>query len=168
MKATAKMGGAMLDAIRQDLERHHAFAWERVGFVTAACAATRDGILLLARSYQPVADDDYEHAHDVGAQIGSDAIRKALQSAYRPQHALLHVHSHGGAGVPSFSDTDSRSAAEFVPSFFNTSPRMPHGIIVLSDDDAAGLLWLAPERPPIDVTRFVRVGAPYRQSWSLK
>jgi hypothetical protein len=166
MNATIKIGAAMLDAIRRDLERRHAFAWERVGFITAACAGTASGILLLARSYTPVADADYERASGVGAQIGSDAMRKALQSAYRPQHALLHIHTHGGSGIPAFSGTDCRSADEFVPSFFNALPRMPHGIIVLSDDAAAGSLWLAPDRSPIPVARFVRVGAPYSHSWS--
>lgn len=166
MNATIKIRGEMLDTIRRDLQRRHAHAWERVGFVTAAGATTPSGIMLLARDYTPVADQDYEPAIGVGAQIGSDAMRKALQSAYRPQHALLHIHSHGGTGVPAFSGTDRRSAAEFVPSFFNTLPKMPHGIIVLSDNSASGLLWFAPDRQPVDVTRFIRVGAPYLQTWS--
>ena len=166
MRATIKMSGVLIDAVRADLHRPHDFAYERIGFITAASAATPSGLLLLARDYTPVADHDYEHAPAVGAQIGSDAIRKALQSAYRPQHALLHVHSHGGSGTPCFSGTDTRSAAEFVPSFFNAIPRCPHGILVLSNDAAAGLLWVDPEHSPVPVNRFIRVGAPYRYQWS--
>lgn len=169
MNIVVKAPAALVDVVRADLSRPHPFAHERVGFIKARCMWLEQGMLgLLACGYSPVDDNDYEPAPGVGAQIGSDAIRKALQAAYRPQQALLHVHTHGGCGTPEFSGIDRRSAAEFVPSFFTTLPRVPHGILVLSNDAATGLLWLAENGPPISICGFRRVGAPYGKQWSAK
>jgi hypothetical protein len=164
MRARIKLPTAMLAEMRKDLHRPHPFAHERVGFVTAGVCAVEGGdLLLLARNYRPVDDDDYLPDPSVGVKIGSGAIRKALQSAYRPPAAVLHVHSHGGRGLPEFSGVDRRSAREFVPSFFNAVPRMPHGIIVLSHDSATGLLWFGPDKAEEYVLEFVAVGVPYRK-----
>jgi len=166
MKATLKIRGPLLDEIRRDLARPHAFAHERVGFLTAGAAAAPEGVLLLVRDYRPVRDEDYEKDPRVGAKIGSNAMRKAAQSAYRPAAVLLHVHTHGGRGRPQFSGVDLRSADEFVPGFFETAPRMPHGLLVLSHDSVRGRLWLAADREPIEIARFVRVDAPIQKDWT--
>jgi len=164
MKARIKIPGAMLDGVHRDLHRPHPFAFERVGFMTAGVAqAGADRLLLLARDYQPVADEDYLPDRGVGAKIGSDAMRKAAQLVYQGRSALLHIHSHGGIGRPEFSGIDLRSGAEFVPGFFHSVPRMPHGILVLSQDSATGLLWFGPDQSGDYVADFVRVGAPYRK-----
>jgi hypothetical protein len=162
----AKIEGAMLDGIRQNLAIPHHFAHERVGFLRAALAEAPGRLLVLVRGYQPVADGDYEEVYGAGATIGSDAMRKAVQWAYRPAAALIHIHTHGGSGLPAFSGVDLRSAGEYVPGFFETVPKMPHGIVVLSNNAATGLLWLSPERKPVAITEFIRVGAPLRRQWS--
>lgn len=166
MKVRVKIVGSLLDTARNDLARRHAFAHERVGFFAAGAAYDSEGIILLVRSYHPVADEDYEYAARVGARIGSNAMRRAVQEAYRPPSALLHVHTHGGWGKPGFSPVDLDSADEFVPGFFQAVPRMPHGLLVLSGDAATGKLWLDPGRPAIPVTDFVRVDAPMNHEWS--
>lgn len=164
MKAIIKITNSMLAQMRRDLHRPHAFAYERVGFLTAGVATAGDGqLLLLARAYQAVADDDYVPDRTVGVAIGSDAMRKAAQFAYQPRSALLHVHSHGGVGRPEFSGVDLRSGAEFVPGFFHSVPRMPHGMLVLSNDSASGMLWLSPEGGGTYVAEFIGVGAPYQK-----
>lgn len=165
MKVTAKIPGALLDQIRSDLARPHAFAHERVGFLTACVAADPHGVLVAISGYLPVADADYEPDAHVGARIGSSAMRKATQAAYRPPLALLHIHTHGGHGESRFSPVDLRSAEEFVPGFFGPMPRMPHGLIVLSNDSAYGLLWHSPDHKPARISNFIRVGAPYKRSW---
>jgi hypothetical protein len=151
--------------MRADLARPHPFAWERVGFMVASAAAAADRLLLLVRGYRPVEDADYVRSREVGAEIGSEAFRKALQWAYRPRSALIHVHTHHGRGTPQFSGVDLRSGYEFVPSFLTTVPRMPHGMIVLSDDAANGLLWLADDREPIVIDGFTQVGNHYHCDW---
>lgn len=163
MKIKLKVQSTLLDQIRQDLERPHSFAAERVGFLTAGVAMAVDWLLLLVRGYQPVADGDYVRDYTAGATIGGDAMRKALEAAYAPRSALLHLHSHGGRGTPGFSGTDLRSGAEFVPGFFHAVSRMPHGMLVLSDDSAAGMLWLNGEDGGSDITEFVAVGAPLKK-----
>lgn len=164
MKARIKIPTTMLATIRRDLARPHSFAHERVGFLTAGAALfDGNGLLLLARDYQPVDEEDYVRDPSVGVKIGADAMRKALQAAYRPAAALLHIHTHGGLGRPHFSGVDRRSAAEFIPSFFNPVPRMPHGIVVLSDNGANGLVWVDPRQSPVTITDIISVGGPYRK-----
>lgn len=92
--------GSALDAVRLDLHRPHAFAYERVGFFTAGAADLGDRLLLVVRDYMSVADEDYEIDRKVGAKIGSAAMLKAVQTADRPPATLLHVHTHGGHGKP--------------------------------------------------------------------
>jgi hypothetical protein len=167
MKITLKIRGDLLDRVRVDLERPHPFAFERVGFLFAAAAAMPGlDMLLTVKEYMPVEDQDYEPDRHVGAKIGSDAMRKAVQAAYRPPSAILHVHTHGGSGKPRFSPVDIDSAREFVPGFFETAPRMPHGLLVLSDDAAFGHLWCDAHADPLVVDHLVRVGAPLTHEWS--
>lgn len=166
MRITVKIHRQLLRSVRADLSRPHPFAHERVGFILAAASATRDGLLLVAGTYVQVEDADYERNGRVGAQIGSDAMRKAIEAAYRPQRALLHVHSHGGTGVPRFSSVDLASGRQFVPAFANPMPRMPHCLLVLSDESAAGLCWTSADAQPLPITDFVAVGAPQTRTWS--
>lgn len=166
MNVTIRIPSTLLTAIRRDLDRPHPHAWERVGFLAAAATASPQDLLLLVRGYQPVDDDDYVRTKDVGAEIGSEAFRKALQWAYRPKSALLHIHTHHGRGRPSFSRVDLRSGAKFVPSFFTTLPAMPHGMVVLSGDSADGLVWLSEGRGPQPIGAFTRVGTNYSRNWS--
>jgi len=166
MKVAIRMASSTLSDMRADLARRHPFAHERVGFIAASATASDGRLLLLVRGYRPVADEDYVRSPGVGAEIGSDAFRKALQWAYSPKSALIHVHTHSGRAKPEFSGVDIRSGFEFVPSFFITIPRMPQGMIVLSDESAHGLVWLAENKQPVAIEDFTQVGAGYRRDWS--
>jgi len=165
MRITIRIPSPTLKGMRADLARPHPHAGERVGFMAAAATSSPGELLLLVRDYRPVEDEDYHEAPDVGAEIGSEAFRKALQWAYRPKSALLHVHTHHGRGKPGFSGIDLRSGYKFVPSFFTTVPRMPQGMVVLSDDSAAGLVWLAEDEKPASVEVFSQVGHRYSRDW---
>lgn len=161
MKFTFKATPALFARARQDLARNHPFAHERVGFVTAGCARADDDLIVItARDYMPVDDEDYVRNPNVGAMIGSGAMRKGLQRAYATRSALFHIHTHGGRGTPEFSSVDLKDAQNFVPSFFNVVPAMLHGLIVLSNDSARGRVWVAPKKKPVYVHRFVAVGSP--------
>lgn len=162
MKAYVKITARLLADIRQDLERPHAFAYERVGFMTAGVTTDGNGrLFVLVRDYHPVADGDYVRNPRAGASIGAEAMRKGLQLAYKGRGALLHIHTHGSRGRPAFSGIDLESAAEFVPGFFNVVPQVPHGLIVLSDNSARGLIWMSAGKKPTYVEEFIQVGAPY-------
>lgn len=160
MKTTLKIPAPLLQTVRTDLARRHAFAYERVGFMTAgACWQTDGTLLLVAAGYASVEDEHYEQNTRVGAAIGASAFRSALQTAYASGKALLHVHSHGRQGLPSFSRVDLTSGSQFVPSFFSTIPKMPHGMLVLSDTHATGLVWHRADERPVYFSRIVEVGA---------
>jgi hypothetical protein len=151
---------SLLDEVRDDLVRRHSFAHERVGFLFAGVAAFQQELLLLPFEYRPVADDDYVDDPRVGAMMGSDAIRKALQHGNRTRTAVIHVHMHLHSGRPEFSGVDVRENAKFMPNFFNVLPDRPHGAVVLSRDSMVGSVWLRRDAPPLSITRFSAVGAP--------
>src|SRR5882672_10469863 len=67
--------------MRKDLMRPHAFAHERVGFITVRAAMGAESLMMLAENYYPVADEDYLRDTSVGAMIGQEALRKALEIA---------------------------------------------------------------------------------------
>src|SRR3546814_18828756 len=73
--------------------------------------------------------------------------------------ALVHLHTHGGTGRPEFSGVDLDDGKNFVPSFFNVVPHLPHALLVLSDESARGLLWMGKVQPPIYFAGFTQVGA---------
>ncbi len=159
-----KIPGALLQEIHQDLSRPHQFAGERVGFLTCGNAGAADGgHVLLANRWHGVADEDYVDDHRVGAAIGGGAFRKILQYAYSNTVSILHVHRHDHRGAPTFSRTDLRSALEYVPSFFNVQRAIPHGIVVLSFDQAAGHVWNFGQSAARKIDVFQIVGYPLRK-----
>ncbi|KTE01918.1 hypothetical protein [Sphingopyxis sp. H115] len=155
-----KIGNDLVEAVRTDLHRAHPFAYERVGFLFAGVAAPGGDLIVTASDYRPVADEDYLDDSNVGAMMGPDAIRKALQHSYQTRTAAIHVHLHVHRGRPNFSGVDNRENAKFVPNFFNVSPQRPHGAIVLSEDAMRGHIWLHRDARPVPIGRFSVVGAP--------
>jgi len=166
MKIGLKITRRLLATIRADLARPHPFAHERVGWVAAGVSATTGTLWLLAHTYRPVDDVDYLPDDTVGAMMGPEAIRKALQWAMTDRVAVLHVHTHGGIRVPNFSRVDLREQAKYVPSFFQLAPQRPHGALVLSDTAARGHVWLDRAGPYVNIERFLDVGAPLTE-WSV-
>jgi hypothetical protein len=160
MNIRFKITHALLSNIRIDLQRRHAFAHERVGFIAAGLSAAHNELLILARSYQAVRDDEYLPDSSVGAMMSADAIRRARQWAMNERAAIFHVHTHGGQGLPSFSSTDVRENAKFVPNFVSVAPHSVHGAIVLSDTSAVGHVWLDRKSPQPFVATFSQIGMP--------
>lgn len=160
MRIRFKITGALLSTIRTDLRRPHPFAHERIGFLAAGLAASHDELLILARSYRPVVDDEYLEDPSVGAMIGAQAIRRARQQAMDDRAAIFHIHTHGGQGIPGFSSVDIRENAKFVPNFVSVAPARVHGAIVLSDTAAFGQVWLGHASPQAFIAAFSAVGMP--------
>jgi hypothetical protein len=145
VKAIFKATDRFLRDVRRDLARPHHFAAERVGFISIRAASAGNRLILLAGGYHPVADDDYIDDPSVGAMMGQEAIRKALNVALLQPIGMFHVHMHEHEGRPAFSRMDRREQLKFVPDFFKVRRQMPHGAIVLSHDRAIGRVWLNPE-----------------------
>lgn len=128
--------------LRNDLARAHDFAWERVGFLFGRAGRAANQSLLLMTDYEPVADEQYVRDEQVGARIGSAAIRLAMQRSLTSGEVVLHVHLHDHRGVPHFSRVDEHELARLVPSFARVAPQAPHGALVLSRDRGAAAIWL--------------------------
>ena len=159
MKVTFKIPQGLFTEIHRDLSRPHEFAAERVGFI--ACGASAfgaDGLLLLCDTYYPVADQHYADDPRVGAMMNSNAIRTALEIVYNRNVAMFHVHRHEHYGRPRFSQVDRLESAKFVPDFFKVRPTLPYGALVLSHDSMAGLCWMARDKQPVEIQKFVVVG----------
>jgi len=161
MKTHLRITREMLVNVRIDLARPHAFAHERVGFITCKFGSIDpSGVVILAQSYYPVADEDYIRDPRYGALIGSDAFRKAFQVAYNNNIGLFHIHMHPHQGVPRPSRIDLLETARFVPDFFNVRPALLHGALVLSRDSLSGRVWTSAHMPPKPITHITIVGAP--------
>ena len=161
-----KITSALLDEVRRDLVRPHAFAHERVGFLKAGLAISECDCAILVHSYSPVADDDYLKDPSISAMMGPNAISKAMAAAFEDGVALFHVHSHRGEGIPQFSSVDLRENRKFVPDFFKVRPQRPHGAVVLSDTYVYGQVWLDPSETARPIDQFQIVGPHYRK-WAM-
>lgn len=157
-RVTFRATAPFLWQVRRDLMRPHAFAHERVGFITVRAAQGAEGLVLIAENYYPVADDEYLHDPNVGAMIGQEALRKALELALLRGVGVFHVHMHGLSHRLWFSHIDLQEQAKFVPDFFTVRPQMPHGAIVLNERIAAGRVWLGPNRV-MNIDAFHEIGS---------
>jgi proteasome lid subunit RPN8/RPN11 len=166
MRCTYRICRDLLGRVHEDLNRRHPFAAERVGFFFGRAGRIgSDGLVILATDYEPIADEDYVNDSSVGAMMGSTAIRKALERALdggTGDLSVFHVHRHEHHGPPWFSSVDLSESAKFAPSFFHVAPKIPHGVIVLSHGQAAGLWWTSEDAEPQRIDRIVSVGAPLR------
>src|SRR5262249_6141242 len=79
----------------------------------------------------------------VGAMMGAEALRKALEIALLNPVGMFHVHMHMLGSRLWFSPIDLREQLRYVPDFFKVRRGMPHGAIVLSPHSAAGRAWLS-------------------------
>ena len=161
MRAHLRVTQGLVDNARSDLMRPHAFAHERVAFITCKFGALANGdIAILADGYHPVADEDYIRDLRYGALIGSGAFRSALQLAFTHNVGLFHTHLHPHHGIPRPSRIDLRETAKFVPDFFNVRPALPHGALILSLDALSGRVWMTARTSPRPIAQVTIVGAP--------
>ena len=129
-----------------DLQRPHPFALERVGFLFGALGTGESGQFVLAKRYSPVADEHYVDAPDVGAMINDQAIRAAREQSLCSGDGVFHVHLHHSRGVPRFSRIDLDGYRVMVPAFRPMAAKAPHGALLLSLDNATGLvIWPSEE-----------------------
>jgi len=149
--------------IEADLDRPHAFAGERVGFLFTRpdeCGTPTN--IILAVDYWPVPDDQYVKDYSVGARIGSEAIRGAMQKSLDGSRGAFHVHKHHCHGKPGYSGDDWDGWNRLLPSFRKFLPEVCHGAVVLSLNSAAGLVWREGRKRPLPLDKISVVGFPMR------
>jgi hypothetical protein len=165
-KISFKITSSLDRKIRYNLQTKHKFAAERVGFIACKVAEIEgDGLVILAKDYYPVADEDYIDDLSVGAMMGPAAIRKALQIAYKENMCMFHVHMHEHRGIPRFSKIDLRESAKFIPDFWNVRPKLPHGTMVFSHNAASGLCWIPEPKNILPITDITVTGSPLSRIW---
>lgn len=161
MSCTMRILRSLVDNIRKDLARPHAFAAERVGHLFTRIG-NRDGaeLLVLAIDYVSVPDTDYIRNPRVGACYGPEVHRRNMARAARGDVGVYHVHQHEGDGVPRFSRVDLQSIPAFVPSLRAVAPRQIHGALLLSENSLTCLSWLPGQSEPARAVRIALVGWP--------
>jgi hypothetical protein len=164
MRVEIKFPGRLYAAARQDLERPHPFAAERVGFVKGRIGTLADdGRVVLLTRYDAIPDADYIDDGTVGAKIGPEAIIRATQAVYHGRSAregLFHIHLHEHRGETAMSHVDARDIPQIVTGFQAVGPHAPHGIIILSLDHGSGWVWLPAVKQPVQVDCVSVIGAP--------
>ena len=117
MKTIFRATDRFLKDVRQDLSRPHRFAAERVGFISIRAADTGMSLVLLAEGYHPVADGDYIDDATVGAMMGQEAIRKALNVALLHPVGMFHVHMRSTGGGLASAIRTAGSNSNSCPTF---------------------------------------------------
>lgn len=161
MKVQLRMTRLIYNQIRADLSRPHPFASERIGFLFVRHAlGDGDTVLVLPTIYKAIPDDQYLDDPKVGAKINSTTIRNAMQQSMDNGEGVFHIHMHEHLGRPGFSRVDRRELNLLIQSFRNIGPKLPHGALVLSQDDIDGLIWLPNKEKPVSVSKITVVGYP--------
>ena len=159
MTVLLRLDQQLFEDVHEDLSRPHAHAGERVAFLSCRPASLRGGaLLLLGQALHPVLDEDYDRDDMVGAMLGAGAFRKILQHAYNTPVSILHVHRHEHWGRPWFSQVDLNEAQKYVPDFWKVRADFAHGILVLSRDSAAGLIWIPGTQSQCRLSRITVTG----------
>jgi len=131
---------AIHDFMLNDLCRPHAYAHERVGFISTTSKRTDSNtIIIMVTSYNPVRDESYIEDRSVGARINSVAIREEMQRIFDNSSGSFHVHLHSHNGTPTPSFTDRKEIPGIIESFSNVGDG-PHGILILSQDSFYGIV----------------------------
>jgi hypothetical protein len=140
MQLTLRIPRPVLDEARRDLARPHEFAFERVGFFR--CRPTAQAGLVVVSGYDLVPDGEYVEDSTAGACIGATAIQAALQRILSHNTGQIHVHWHEHDGPTGPSGTDLGEQPRLVQSFRHVDETLPHGIVILSNTHAWGVLLL--------------------------
>lgn len=164
MKWILRIPQTLLTDVRVDLRRSHPVAAERVGFIEGRCVDDPDETpIFLASRFHPVVDADYLDDPRVGARIGGNTIRQAMQRVLDGKNdsvGMLHVHMHHHAGMPRFSSVDRREIPRLVASFRSVGPTALHGALLLSTDHLTGFIWCPGDDAPSESGKIVVVGRP--------
>lgn len=163
-----KISKALYDQIKIDLQRPHAHAYERIGFIGTKHKRLSNGtIIIFAVDYLSVEDEYYIEDEEVGARINSDAIRIAMQYVLDSGNGCFHVHLHElSDSLPEFSEIDLVDNPEIVKSLSYVNRNQVHGMLVIGNNHSNAMVKLPGAEFGLEtVTKIVVVGYPMNFSF---
>lgn len=152
--------------VRDDLERPHEFASERVGFISASHIKLSSGkYIIFLKEYFLVPDEFYINDPLVGARINSSAIHDALQRIIDTKKGSFHVHLHSFQKQnPEFSKTDLKDNPEIVKAFSFAGRDQIHGMIIFGAKGFNALVKVPGDTELIQVSKITSIGYPMKIS----
>jgi len=160
MKTLIKIPRDLFEQAKADLFRRHRFAGERVGFFSTRCSRTNSLIIVHCIAYNPVKDDHYIEDPTVGVRIGPAAITEAMTRSLKNSVGQIHVHWHGGSGLPHPSPTDTNELPAVQRSLRNANVDEAHGWMVLGNHDGWTSIFLPGSRVAVLESPITIVGFP--------
>lgn len=136
MKTIIKIPHNLFEQAKKDLLRRSRSSYERVGFFSTKCSKTKSTVLVHCIAYNPVEEHHYITDRTVGVRIGPKAITDAMARAVNDSVGQIHVHWHGGTGLPYPSLTDSEELPKLLGSLRNAKHNEAHGWMILGEGDA--------------------------------
>jgi len=144
MNVTIRISQKLYADALLDLRRPHPFAYERIGFFSSSTVQLdTENYLVFLTDFHSIPDEHYVENPEVGACIGTEAIRAAMQRSLKFNKGQLHTHIHGHAGRPRPSKDDLEGVPPITRSLSLTSPGQTSGYLILSQDSAWAELHLA-------------------------
>jgi hypothetical protein len=160
MNIMVRIPRVLLVRAKADLARRHPFAFERAGFFSTRCVRTKSTTLVCCVAYHSIPDEHYIEDESVGARIGPKAITSAMSRAVADPAGQIHVHWHGGSGLPSPSGTDKRELPPLSGSFRNANNAEAHGWMILGENDAYTSLLMPGEAEAASAASVSIIGFP--------
>ena len=164
MTIEIRMTGLLAKEIKRDLARPHPFAAERVGFVLGKIGSlSGQGKSVVLTRYHSVPDDQYEEDDTVGARIGFEAMKAAMQAVFQGRVAkegIFHIHIHEHLGQTRMSREDADGLPPMMPGFQAMGRQAAHGIIILSLDHGSGWVWLPGHDGSVQADKVSIIGTP--------
>lgn len=163
-----KIPKGLFNKMLDDLKRPHAFALERIGFISTKHKKLSNGsVIIFGVDYFSVDDENYIDDDEVGARINSTAIRIAMQMVLDSGNGCFHVHFHVlSFGIPEFSDIDFVDNPEIVKSFTYVNRSQVHGMLVLGNNASNAMVKIPGDETELTtVSKIVVVGYPMNFSF---
>ncbi len=156
-----RIPSSLLSQIKKDLNKPHAFAFERIGFISSTHKLLKNGnIIICMFAYRHIPDDQYIDDQEVGARINSNAIRESLQGILDTKNGCFHAHCHQSSIKPEFSTIDLEDNPEIIKSFSYADGSQVHGMILFGKEKINALVKLPGESTLRKVDKIVVVGSP--------
>ena len=160
MKTIIKIPRPLFEKAKNDLLRHCRVRSERVGFLSTRYSKSDGALLVHCIDYTPVEDSHYIADNTVGVRIGPKAITAAMARAINHSVGQIHVHFHGGNGLPHPSGTDSQELPPLLGSLRNANSAEAHGWMIMGEHDAWASILLPKDTHVVTEAPVSLVGFP--------